>query len=42
MMLEKIHQKKFVLAELSPKNIIVDRFTGKFKLREIVNPLPID
>lgn len=41
-MLEKIHQQKFILAELCPKNIIVDRKTGRFKLKEIVNPLPIN
>jgi serine/threonine protein kinase len=40
--IEKSHQQKFALTELSPLNIIIDKKTGDMKLCELLNPLPID
>ena len=37
-----MHQQKFALTCLNPSNIIVEKSTGRFKLREMNNPLPID
>ena len=47
--IERLHQRKYALCQLNPKNIVIDRKTGDIKvtfrliqLFELINPLPID